>query len=309
MIQAKNFIVLLDDIDKSKFAIQRIIEFASKQKNTHLYFIKVVDSFFEIKKALNKNTSHIEKIFLREMKEKISVISPDTLKNLTMSFQIKEGVSFIEVIRQVILYKSDLLIIPEFFSSTQNGFASNIFHIIRKCPCPVWVLRASKPKVKLRVLIATDIDQNDPVKASINNKCITLALLLANSQNACVDIVHAWSLRNEFLLRTHLHLAHHKIDIMVAKEEEDHKEWFKSFIEKQKKIPIRKSHFIKGDATQIIPQIIKEEKINLLIMGTIGSISTPGLLISNRAETILQNISCSVIAVKPDGFISPIRIT
>jgi nucleotide-binding universal stress UspA family protein len=34
----------------------------------------------------------------------------------------------------------------------------------------------------------------------------------------------------------------------------------------------------------------------------------PGLLIGNTAERILRKLPCSVLAVKPDGFVSPVSL-
>ena len=43
-------------------------------------------------------------------------------------------------------------------------------------------------------------------------------------------------------------------------------------------------------------------------MGTVARTGIPGLLIGNTAETILQRVDCSVLAVKPDGFVSPVGL-
>jgi nucleotide-binding universal stress UspA family protein len=43
-------------------------------------------------------------------------------------------------------------------------------------------------------------------------------------------------------------------------------------------------------------------------MGTVARIGIPGLLIGNTAETILDQLDCSVLAVKPPGFVSPVAL-
>jgi nucleotide-binding universal stress UspA family protein len=43
-------------------------------------------------------------------------------------------------------------------------------------------------------------------------------------------------------------------------------------------------------------------------MGTISRTGVAGLLIGNTAERVLQKANCSVLAVKPDGFSSPVRL-
>jgi universal stress protein E len=42
-------------------------------------------------------------------------------------------------------------------------------------------------------------------------------------------------------------------------------------------------------------------------MGTLGRAGIAGLLIGNTAEKILHQVECSVMTVKPDGFVSPVK--
>jgi universal stress protein E len=42
-------------------------------------------------------------------------------------------------------------------------------------------------------------------------------------------------------------------------------------------------------------------------MGTVGRAGIAGLLIGNTAEKILHQVECSVMTVKPDGFVSPVK--
>jgi hypothetical protein len=41
-------------------------------------------------------------------------------------------------------------------------------------------------------------------------------------------------------------------------------------------------------------------------MGTIGRSGVPGLLIGNTAERMLSAVDCSILALKPEGFVSPV---
>ena len=33
-----------------------------------------------------------------------------------------------------------------------------------------------------------------------------------------------------------------------------------------------------------------------------------GFLIGNTAETVLNHVTCSILALKPDGFVSPVEL-
>lgn len=46
----------------------------------------------------------------------------------------------------------------------------------------------------------------------------------------------------------------------------------------------------------------------LVVMGTLGRTGITGFVIGNTAEQILNQIDCSVLAIKPAGFISPVTV-
>ena len=64
----------------------------------------------------------------------------------------------------------------------------------------------------------------------------------------------------------------------------------------------------KGFAEEIIPQFVVSQGIDLVVMGTVARTGIAGLLMGNTAERLLQRLVCSVLAVKPEGFVSPISL-
>ena len=51
---------------------------------------------------------------------------------------------------------------------------------------------------------------------------------------------------------------------------------------------------------------MREQQVELLVIGTVGRSGIPGLLIGNTAEQVLAEVTCSILAFKPAGFVSPI---
>jgi nucleotide-binding universal stress UspA family protein len=63
-----------------------------------------------------------------------------------------------------------------------------------------------------------------------------------------------------------------------------------------------------GEPGLVIPKFAKDHDVDLVIMGTLGRLSENGIFIGGNAERILNGLDCSVLAVKPSGFVSPIKI-
>jgi len=68
------------------------------------------------------------------------------------------------------------------------------------------------------------------------------------------------------------------------------------------------THLIKGWARKEIPALIRELGADLVVMGSVARTGISGLLMGNTAEMILTQIDCSVLAAKPQGFVSPVTL-
>ena len=68
-------------------------------------------------------------------------------------------------------------------------------------------------------------------------------------------------------------------------------------------------HLVKGQPAESINRIAKRNDNDIIVMGTVDRVGIPGLFIGNTAEEIFQTTACSVLAVKPDGFVSPVELS
>lgn len=52
-----------------------------------------------------------------------------------------------------------------------------------------------------------------------------------------------------------------------------------------------------------------ELKVDRVVMGTVVRTGIARSIIGNTAEKILEQVSCSVLALKPAGFVSPVKLS
>jgi nucleotide-binding universal stress UspA family protein len=52
---------------------------------------------------------------------------------------------------------------------------------------------------------------------------------------------------------------------------------------------------------------VEDREIDILVMGTVARTGLPGFVLGNTAENIVQKLSCSLLALKPQGFVSPVK--
>ena len=61
-----------------------------------------------------------------------------------------------------------------------------------------------------------------------------------------------------------------------------------------------------GHPRDAIPEYVADQNIDLIVMGTVCRTGIKGFLIGNTAESIMEDVRCSILALKPQGFVSPI---
>ena len=69
-----------------------------------------------------------------------------------------------------------------------------------------------------------------------------------------------------------------------------------------------KLHMAKGDPRRALPRLVARHRPDVIVMGTVGRTGIAGLIVGNTAEEVLMQVTCSVLAVKPRGFVSPIGL-
>ena len=67
-------------------------------------------------------------------------------------------------------------------------------------------------------------------------------------------------------------------------------------------------YMLNGEAGRLIPALAAAREVELIVMGTVSRSGVAGLLIGNTAEKVLNQVDCSVLTVKPDDFITPVKL-
>jgi len=234
---------------------------------------------------------------------------------VTIQTRVLVGVPFLEVVREVLRNGHDLVIkSPEHRDWLDRLLGSDDMHLLRKCPCPVWLIKPERQTSYRRILAAVDID--DEPKGTLSRQILEMASSLALSDTAELHVVHTWEPVAESALRGVLDTPDENIDACVEQERRDRMAILDALIHKvvgnmgqddKKRLNLQK-HLVKGRAHKEIPVVAKQIAADLVVMGTVARIGIPGFIMGNTAETILNQIDCSVLAIKPAGFKTPVKL-
>jgi universal stress protein E len=217
------------------------------------------------------------------------------------------GAGWLELIREVLRENHDLLMI-----GTRNHrglhrmlFGSTGLKLLRRCPCPVWVSRANGEQDRaLNILVASDLS---PVAMSALRLTVRLAQVIEVKIHLLhvVDypLDHLWNagLPNATTLKYH--------SSMRAAAERRLSEQIEA-ANCRTLTPTIDVHIVDGAGIpdQQILEFVHHHHIDLLVMGTIARGGVQGIMIGNTAERLLPEVPCSVLAVKPPDFRSPVTL-
>ncbi|NOS35150.1 MAG: universal stress protein [Deltaproteobacteria bacterium] len=280
--------------------------------------LKIVDVVEDLPREIRvritvKSALETQELVINKRKNKLEqLIKPMRKDGVYVRAKVLIGTPFLEIIREVLRDKHDLVI------KTARGkgglkeilFGSTAMHLMRKCPCPVWVIKPTHHKKYARIMAAVDPDPSDEAKNALNTKIMELATSMASLEGSEFHVVHAWTLYTEKKLASWRgDLSKSEVDSWARETRKLHKSQLAKLVEKHAPgNPNDRIHLLNGDAGILIPALARRKRIELIVMGTVCRTGIEGLFIGNTAEKVLQRVDCSVLTVKPDGFVTPVGL-
>lgn len=148
----------------------------------------------------------------------------------------------------------------------------------------------------------------DPAELELNRRILDLAVSLFDRFGGELHLAQAWELYGETTMRhsAFISATPAEVDGLLATERAVHAQAVVDLLDATgvRDKPWR-VHLGKGPADEVVIAVAKNARVNVLVMGTVARTGMPGLLIGNTAEKILEEVTCSVVAIKPPGFESP----
>jgi len=223
--------------------------------------------------------------------------------NGSVSVESRWGKDFIEAIRLVREKGFDLLVTA---SQAQTGPPDSMaMALMRKCPCPVWIHRGSLWKGAVRIMAAVNTSDSSEESRALNKKILDHAVRLNEILRGHLHVVTCWSGYMESVLASPRFSEGDKAEYLDHERAHTERELETLFASGRLPEGI-KSKIIHGNPAKGIPAYAAEQHMDVVVMGTVARTGVPGLVVGNTAERIASALDGSILAIKPDGFVSPV---
>jgi universal stress protein E len=263
-------------------------------------------------------TDALRNTLIEESREQMEELVAPLRQKIDIRIEVQTGTPFLEIIREVLRNRHDLVI----KAADKGGLITRVFgstdmHLLRKCPCPVWLHKHGHDRPYRRILAAVDFDEHGGMEreGTLNRDIVDLAVSLARREHSELYFGHAWYPKGAELLQTRASgLSEAEINDYINETQACNERrlndlmsraetWVGSDLWHAIKPHAR---LVKGLARRAIPDLAEELQVELIVMGTLRRAGIAGILIGNTAETILNRIDCSVLAIKPPYFVTPV---
>ncbi|VFS49778.1 Universal stress protein E [Budvicia aquatica] len=203
------------------------------------------------------------------------------------------------VIEEVIDCDHDLLLKA---AHQQDRLEAVIFtpvdwHLLRKCPCPVWIVKDQPWPEHGKALVAVNLSSEEDFHDELNEKLVKESLKLAAFADSTeVQLVSAYPSTS--------------INIAIELPEFDPTVYNNAIrgqflvsmkaLRQKHGIPEERTHVEKGMPEDVIPAVAESIDAGIVVLGTMGRTGISAAFIGNTTERVIGHLKCDLLAIKPD---------
>lgn len=294
MKRFKNILAVYNDVVGADDAVSQAAALASANR-ARLSIVDIFTPSSNLRAEIGERQKRLQRT--------VNALKYDGLDRVTA--HVLTGDEADQIIRRVLSEQHDLVIASfEGGTSVMNTLYGNpATQLMRKCPCPVWVLKPGQSIPYRRILAAVDPDPADPTGDPMNIKIMDLATSLARTHHAELHVVHAWDVTGLDRDTLSSEITDTARKALLEKHQSIHRTSVDALIKRYRFPKGGPSvHLPRGLPEREITRVITEQGIDLTVMGMASRSGLFNFLIGNAAETILAGVRSGVLAVKPEGF-------
>ncbi|MER2493039.1 universal stress protein UspE [Catenovulum sediminis] len=309
MKKLNRILAVIDPTVDQQKSLKRAIELSQKTDAAITAFLVVYDFSYEMTTMLSQDERELMRRCMIE--ERTQWLEEMLLPYAEHVVQIRPVVvwhnrPFESIIQHTLKHNYDLVVKATHEHHTLRSviFTPTDWHLIRKCPCPLLLVKEHDWPPQGKILAAINAANEEKHHIDLNKNIIETSLFISDLLNATPKLLNCYP-------GTPINLA---VEIPefdpTSYRQAIRAHHMRSVLEYAKQYNIEEDNCIiaEGLPEDSISDVAKEIDAELIIMGTVGRTGLSAALLGNTAEHLLDGVNCDVLAIKPHGFVSPITL-
>ena len=209
------------------------------------------------------------------------------------SYPVYEGVA-----AEAQAFGADLLVAGTFHHSTvpRAGLANADWQLLRAASCPVLLVRTAGESYR-QILVPVDPTHAHDKPAALDDRLVAWAREVGAPGGAEVQLLHCF-LAPEYVPLAAPGAGLSSLLARQGKSLDVHREALRTLATRHG-IARGSAHLEAGDARELIPEVARRTRADLVVMGAVSRSRLRQLLMGSTAESVLDRLECDVLAVKP----------
>ncbi|WP_432453085.1 MULTISPECIES: universal stress protein UspE [unclassified Agarivorans] len=309
MIKYRNILVVIDPLHDSQAALSRAVFLANKEDKAKIKALLTIYDFsyemtsmlsIEEREAMRSGVIEERNVWLQDIVANTQTHGIEVETKVIWNNRLYES-----VIQEVLDFGHDLVVKATHPHPTLQSiiFTPNDWHILRKCPTPVLMVKEHQWPTKGKILAAihagSENEDHHKLNLNIANETKDLCHLL----DASAHVVTAYP-------SAPVNIAIELPDFDPLKYNQNVKEFHEKaladFVKQNFEHEV-KTHLEEGLPDDVIPEVANNIDAEIVILGTSGRSGFSAALIGNTAEHVIDQLDCDLLALKPDNFVSPFQ--
>lgn len=174
--------------------------------------------------------------------------------------------------------------------------------LLRTCPCPILIVKQNKSWLNRPVLAAVDLGSPNKSHIELHNKLMQIANTLTFIAKGSLHLVSVYP--SPIFSEIH---PDSKLPGLTPQIREHYISACNTYEEKYLDLTKENIHLQAGSPELVIPQIAAEIDAAVCVIGTVARTGISGVLIGNTAESILDDLTCDILVIRPDSIASKVE--
>jgi len=302
----KKILAVVDPSKSDQTALKRSFELAHKSGAKITAFLTIYDFSYEMTTMLSLDEREaMRTAVINDRIAWINSLIEEFQEDLNIDCKvIWHNRPFESIIQTVLKENYDIVLKGTHEHATLKSviFTPTDWHLIRKCPCPVLLIKEHLWPANGNIVAAVNASADDVQHQELNQRIINDAKFIASLIDGNLHLVNSYP-------GTPVNIAIEIPEFDPTQFNETVKAHHTQTCHElalQHNIPENQCHIKEGLPEDIIPIVANELDAELIVMGTVGRTGLSAALIGNTAEHVIDSLNCDVLALKPDGYISPL---
>jgi len=301
MLEYRNILVIIEPDAETQPALLRAVELARLESLTRLkVFMAIYDFSYEITSILSsEERDEMRDGVLSHRREQLQqIIQPYLNEGIDIEIRVVwNSRPFEQVLQEVKEANHDLVIKSAHEHSLLQTFifTPTDWHLIRKCSCPVLLVKEHAWPEGGVVMAALNFN-DEPAQLALNHKIIRAAQQLSLLLKAKLHLVNAFPAPT---VNIALEVPGFTPEMYLDAIRQHHVQQMAD-LAREYTVPSEQTHITEGLPEDTLPELAERLDAELMVVGSVGRTGWSAALIGNTAEQVVDSLHCDLLVVKPD---------